>query len=684
MCLRIIVSICLFVGYVTATPIAGSQERQDNESKNSKKVTPIETGLVERTGTRRILLDVEVTDRAGKPIRGLTRKDFAVRLDGEAWTLHSVDDLCACDDPTADPTPETLEAPKDPSIERDRGPTAAAVIESPSAVTEPVRFIIYFDFSQLQPDGRGRATAEARRWIRESMQPDDQTMIAAYSSLAGVKVLSPFSSDKTHLESVVTEAYEDRELFDAFPGFRQLRVRNCWDCCKGCHQPCAICRKCFNICRVDGSQSEYFHGRRALKALRWFLESLEAVPGRKALLLFHQNGALHPTRHYPAPDLDHNALLEQIGAEATLSRTSIFTAYSGGDSEMLAQNLGANLADYTGGGFNRASVDLSKLTDRAGRGCACLYRLALQPPDEASTRIYTARVEVRDRTLPYRYRVTYLSDSERWLRKARSVLSDPGAAREIPLVAAIVPSATRGKRWDVKIQVAVELSSLELVPSEGEQISRWEVGALLANDGAEEHWEMLGLSNLHRRGDGDTHVVVLHERVFEGLAPDGYELRAFVRDRWTNTYGGVHSRIDLPHPDRPGILGPWLLRARSRHLRTTLPLLGDESETAESTGTIAEGNTPVGDRPIEAGATLEFVSWICRGEPGTVQRFVSQEGRPQFRFEEPATGESGECVWLTDRLETGPLSPGRYTYHLRWEQAPEQVPQFAELVFEIR
>src|SRR2546426_3989424 len=54
-------------------------------------------GLVETTGVTLTLLDVEVADKEGKPLRGLGKEDFHVSLNGKDWPLYSVDDLCSCE-----------------------------------------------------------------------------------------------------------------------------------------------------------------------------------------------------------------------------------------------------------------------------------------------------------------------------------------------------------------------------------------------------------------------------------------------------------------------------------------------------------------------------------------------------------------------------------------------------------
>ncbi|MEE8412237.1 MAG: hypothetical protein V3S47_07010, partial [Acidobacteriota bacterium] len=123
----------------------------------------IDTGLVERSGVSLMLLDVEVRDEEGRPLRGLRKEDFAVYLNGRRWRLVSVDDLCPCSDPGLDIASDT----------EDAGPAGTVLPPSPAPLPTPddARFVIYLDFSQLQPDGRENAVTQTRRWIRDMMQP---------------------------------------------------------------------------------------------------------------------------------------------------------------------------------------------------------------------------------------------------------------------------------------------------------------------------------------------------------------------------------------------------------------------------------------------------------------------------------------------------------------------------------
>lgn len=657
---------------------------------------PFQTGMVERTGITLMFLDVEVTDEEGRPLPGLTLDDFEVQINGRFRPLYSVDDLCACAPEVGtavagaeDPLPA---APAPAGGVEARGAEAA---RSPGPVPQRPRYVLYFDFSQLQQDGRARAAREARRWILESMGAHDQASVVAYASVAGLRELSPFTGDKQELLDAIESGLADPDLVDPFPAGFSYRIRECKECCAKTEE-CTDCgtRCCAAVCRGN-ARDELQHGRRSLKALIALLGRLESEPGPKSLILFHQNGVIYPSRFYPVPEmLDHVALLDAAGAEATLARTVVNPAYSGStnrlENELAGQavSLGANLAEFTGGRYNRGNTDLTALLDETVKSCTCTYRIGIRPPVEYKQRVFRVRVWVRGEVVPYRYRTVFLDDTDRWWRRAQGVLADPDRAAGVEVTTGIVPDGLSGKNWDLTVQVGLDVASLMLFPSAGEQRGEWEVGALLYREGGTESWEMLGRSRLSLDRDAaDPTATVLHQRTFDGLIPGEYRLAAFVRDRAASVFGAAETSIVLPGRKQGGVAGPVLLRGGVPVVPTALPLLEEKADPATRNAEAAIGRVPAAGEQIERGATLEFLTWICparRAEgAGRPLRFVSRYGEPLFRFEDSEDPPAESCFRVEDRVETLALEPGAYAYHLRWNGAGAGAPIERDLGFQV-
>ena len=560
-----------------------------------------------------------------------------------------------------------------------------------SRLEPPARYVLYFDFSQLQITGRSRALEEARRWIRETRKPGDKVMVEAFATFTGLRELCPFTVDEATLLAAVDRAARDPELMDSFPSAVDRRQEECVDSTKAClEEKYGICElptlNCVQLARDEAAQ-----GRRSLRALRIFLGGLQMVEGRKALILFQENGTIFPSRLYEnVTDFDsgsHEALLEQVGAEAVSGRTAIYAAYTGDSligNEIASQAvyLGSNLADFTGGRYNRDLGDLSQLTSSARETCPCYYRIALLPEKNRTSRIYQASVQVRGKDVPWRWRVQFLDDIDRWMRQAAAVLESPETAKDIEIAAAIVPVKSAGGAWDLTVQVAFDVASLLSIPSgEGRQ-SSWEVGAVLAREDGTGKKEMLALSSSRRKQGGSSEGLILHESEFHGLEPGTWRLAAFVRDRTAGLFGGSEVSLEVPRPGGGAAVGPLLLLSK-RHIAAPLPILEKSPNRSPEVAEARDGPVPGNPREAVRGEVLSAMTWFCpakvrtapRGssgagdatETGSAARgYIARDGKPMFRLEDAVIEPAGECFRVVDTIKTAFLEPGRYEYHVRW------------------
>jgi len=296
-------------------------------------------------------------------------------------------------------------------------------------------------------------------------------------------------------------------------------------------------------------------------------------------------------------------------------------------------------------------------------------------------------VRVRGRALPHDYVTQWLTDMDRWLRKAQSVLADPQGARDLPITAGLVPVRSDSGRWELRAQVALDLAALTMLPSATGRQGAWEVGAALERLDGEGSWEMLGLSEIKSEGKGASEAWVVHERRFLHLSPGSYRMVAFVRDRAANVFGGAEAAITLPRPGKEGLVGPVLMRSDRRQIVSTLPLLMVKDEREESHGTtIVTGAIPIGDSFADPREPLEVTTFVCGGggcPPDRLVRYITEAGVPILRFDQARPEPAGECFRITDRIEHWKPRPGSYAYHLRCESKGEKEPASAEVPFEI-
>ena len=643
---------------------------------------PYQVDFIEETGIDLILLDVEVYDKDGHPMRGLTLPDFTLKINGKVRVLYSVDDLCTCSDP-ATVEPDAIAAA---DTVPEASPVDAGEVSFP-VPTEPMLYILYLNFGQLDQAGRINALNEAGRWVREVMQPGEQVQIMGWTSVKGLRKLTEVTGNRATLLAALAEAEADPEFNDPFPTERSTRQIECGDCYDRCVGLSSISMEgCIKSCQVTCrtfARNEYAHGSWSMQALQQLLYQLEQVRGRKTILYFYQNDTLYPARLFAGladNDVrDLNDEIEQVGADAVLSRTSITAAFSGSDPDGAGVNVGANLADFSGGSYNRTVQLLPEITGEAGRGCRCIYRIGVEPPPLRRNDLYHAAVFVHDRRIPRGLRLQHLTRFDRWLREAQAVLRSPEDITDVPLTSSLHPMGFKKGRWQVAVRVAMEAEGLLLLPAAGGKSGAWETGALMYRDPGEDAVELLAHSRLTVENEAISDSYIVHERIFDGLKPGEWYLGAFIRDRNARTFGGGKVEMAHPKPGDAGLSTPVPFLTGHPWIRTELPdMTNKPKKVAGATRSTETRITPLPlpKRPVRRGDGLEFRSWVCspkKGKGGGVVRFVARDGEPIFRFETIKPPKGGTCTELVDPVDTRFLEPGEYFYHVRY--APEFAPE---------
>ena len=150
--------------------------------------------------TQLVVETVSVTDKNGKPVEGITAKDFVVTEDGVVQTVS----FCEYQK-----MQEVAPAPAPAPVADQVAPVTRGQIapERPGDVRYKDRRLLalYFDMSAMPVPDQLRAQAAAVKFIRTQMQPADLMAILSFSD--GVHALRDFTDNRNDLENTVNKLF---------------------------------------------------------------------------------------------------------------------------------------------------------------------------------------------------------------------------------------------------------------------------------------------------------------------------------------------------------------------------------------------------------------------------------------------------------------------------------------------
>jgi len=230
-----------------------------------------------RTTTRLIVQTVTVKDKDGKPVEGLSAKDFIVTEDGQPQDISFVEfqrieptalpsmaassSVVAAPEPgAATPAPAAVAPP----------PASANPIAAPAAPGE-IKYrdkrlvILYFDMAALPPADLLRAYAGAVRYLDTQMQSTDLIAIMTFQNGA-VRVKQDFTADRPAIrETLDTIVYGNDKNGDGIPDTPD-------DTAAAFGQ--------------DDAEFQIFNTDRQLAALQTAVSMLRPLPEQKSLVYF--------------------------------------------------------------------------------------------------------------------------------------------------------------------------------------------------------------------------------------------------------------------------------------------------------------------------------------------------------------------------------------------------------------
>ncbi len=436
---------------------------------------------------RVVNVDVTVSDRKDRPVAGLERGDFEVRVDGKAVALVNFY--------AAEPAPGRSAEAARPAADA----TSAGAGASPDdAGARPLQLAILVDSSNVEARARNEGLEQVRAFLRAQLRPGDRVMVVAVPPVApegrpATTFIDRLDLVEQRLGEIAATPTQDRRAAQ----FREILQ----DIGASLAASNASVRGRVHSleARIRAFSAEVSRDTaRTAGDLRRLVDYMAGLPGRKAVLYLGGGLSLHPGEalsgalaqaigryatqlpvgsrvpDLPSPSADDDSgELRALARHASVSGVAFYAIALGGSASAAAFTLsrgsveaGAGpapgqeeswapmvgvsrrfdresslqlLAGATGG---RSANDrgTERLLDRLFEDARTFYSLGIQPPEGTSGRVHRLEVRVRRRGLRVRHR-----ESFRVLDRDRQD-TPPLAAPSPPADPSINPAVARERR----------------------------------------------------------------------------------------------------------------------------------------------------------------------------------------------------------------------------------------------
>jgi VWFA-related protein len=261
-------------------------------------------------------IDVQVTGRDGKPIKGLKQEQFTVTEDGKPQTVSTFEynDIEKIETAGAtDETPITI---------------PIGTVTSPEeikAVAHDHRMIVlFFDMTSLQPEDLLRSTRAAQKYLQEQMTPADLVGVVAFGNT--LKVVANFTNDRELLKQSV----------DALVPGHEAALAALADAATAANGEAAVTEDTGAAFTADDTEFNVFNTDRKLAAIEAVCEILDGLPGKKSLIQF--TGGITQTGEENRSELiaATNAANRSNVSIYSVDSRGLLTATPGGDASVGA------------------------------------------------------------------------------------------------------------------------------------------------------------------------------------------------------------------------------------------------------------------------------------------------------------------------------------------------------------
>jgi VWFA-related protein len=310
-----------------------------------------------------VRIDIQVTDKNGKTIKGLKPEQFTITDDGKAQKIStfSYEDIEAIQTARSSEDSEPVVV----AVDTPRGTNPDTV----STVTRDRRMLVlYFDLSSMEPDDLLRAHDAAVKFINTQMQKADLVSVVAYGTQ--LSIWSDFTNNHDTLLKAISRLQ---------PGVNsELAALDTAAAQNGEYDVTQDTQAAFT---QDQTEFNTFNTDAKLEAIEGLANVLAALPGRKSIIHFTggitQTGEENRTELRAATDAANRAdtsiyeidarglFASPPGGDVTASASTGNSMFSGAsvyaqtDARLDSRDTLSTLASDTGG---RAFYDLGDLS----------------------------------------------------------------------------------------------------------------------------------------------------------------------------------------------------------------------------------------------------------------------------------------------------------------------------------
>ena len=455
--------------------------------------------LVESIEVRVVNVDVVVPDREGKPVTGLTAKDFEILEEGKPQPISNFYEV--------------------------RGGTPAESAGAPEAAAlKPRSFILFVDNRTMHPVLRKHVTDELRKFVDDVMQPSDQASVITWDRR--LQILAPLTTDKAAVHAAIDTIATTASPVSTNSDFQRLQQEctNSLNMAKSGRMPFKMAYdECIGNARLE-AQRLAGYSRMMLNALDVAMATVAGVEGKKVLVLAgtelpvkpgqdmftwangtfanHLTGFDAAIARPPDEERTQRELLDKIGRSANAHGVTLYMVSALMPTNTMAANSATGIID-AGGEFLRSSnteiahETLARLTGGAAAPIARLrplleniqrdlgsyYSLGYKPTrDVKGDRPVTVRAKNRAYTVRARQSYAPKTFDEQMTDRVVANVFTPSRENEWSVqLRTGKPELVEKGKYSVPIEIIAPATNVTLLPRDGKLVGGFTVYVAVGN-----------------------------------------------------------------------------------------------------------------------------------------------------------------------------------------------------------